>query len=170
MIGIPDKDRGLKHARLRQVLNYDRETGVFTWNIARGNQPAGAIAGNLMVQGHIRIRVDEKMYFAHRLAWLWVVGVWPKEEIDHKNCIGSDNRWENLRQASREQNTFNVKLRKDNKTGLKGVKFQSQNNNWVARIAKSGKRINLGSFSSKEEASAAYNTAAREMFGEFARF
>jgi hypothetical protein len=108
------------------------------------------------------------MFQLHRVIWLMVYGLWPKGDIDHKNRCKTDNRLTNLREATRSENTANSTARRGSKSGVKGVHERS-NGRWRATIMKDYKRFNLGTFSSKKEASSSYDAAARRLFGEFAR-
>jgi hypothetical protein len=156
--------------RLRELLAYDPETGVFTWLVARSNHiKVGDIAGWLNgEEGYTRIKVDGHPYMAHRLAWLHVTGSWPVTQIDHVNCTRDDNRWTNLREATQSQNAANVRIRgKTKASGFKGVHRHGRR--WKAVITKDGRNTSLGYFDAPEEAHAAYVKAAREYHGEFAR-
>ena len=92
---------------IRDLLGYDPETGLFTRKVQRGKHKEGEIAGCLNAKGYVEIKACGKIYEAHRLAHLFMTGSWPSEQIDHVNHIKSDNRWSNLREASRAQNTQN---------------------------------------------------------------
>lgn len=159
--------------RLREVLDYDSETGVFTWKYraeARVQWNAcwvGKKAGCIGSRGYVNIYIDNKQYKAHRLVWLYVYGCWPEEEIDHKNLCRSDNRLDNLRLATRIQNCGNQTSYKNNKSGVKGI-FWFQNR-WCAQIQYQGQKCHLGRFRTPEEACRAYEQAAAEHFGVFAR-
>ncbi len=160
------KTRKLNHTRLLQILDYDPGTGVFRWKISNGRRAvAGEIAGSVQADGCRHITVDRKRYLAHRLAWLYVHGVWPQNLIDHKNLDRTDNRIDNLRPATFQQNSCN----RDGwgKHG-KGVLLRPSGK-WRARIRVNGKLISLGDFSSQSEAATAYADAARKHFGEYAR-
>lgn len=89
--------------------------------------------------------------------------------VDHKNGDGLDNRRANLRAANQSQNTANTRLRSDNKSGLRGVSWRKANNCWCAQIRIDGKTLWLGLFSTREAAARAYDVAALQIFGEFAR-
>jgi hypothetical protein len=157
----------LTQARLKELLRYDPETGVFTWLITRSRRARrGSVAGSLHVSGYIHIIVDGCAYKAHRLAWLYVHGVWP-DEIDHINCIKDDNAFSNLREVSRLQNMKNIRRFTTNKSGFKGVGFHG--GKWRARITCDRKPMFLGHFDTPEMAFAAYCAAARRVHGEFAR-
>lgn len=156
--------------RLREVLDYDPETGIFTWSLTpRSGITAGGVAGTPNALGYIVIRIDRGRYQAHRLAWLYVTGVWPTAEIDHKNCTSNDNRFANLREAGRSQNIANSRRRSDNTSGFKGVTFHKASGKWHAKIWKDQKEISLRYYNTPEEAHAAYVAAATQLQGEFAR-
>jgi hypothetical protein len=151
---------------LKQLVRYDAETGLFYWaGKPRVGVRIGALAGEQNI-AYPRIRLRRIEYKAHRLAWLYVHGEWPSGDIDHINGDPSDNRIANLRVATPGQNLANSKRRADNSSGFKGVALQSNGRNWRAHF---GGQY-LGSFSTKEEAHAAYRRAATAAVGEFARF
>jgi hypothetical protein len=159
---------GLTSERLRQVLAYDPATGIFVWR----NKPRGrdrTIAGTQTSHGYIQISVDGKLYPAHRLAWLYVHGAWPKGEIDHIDGARANNAATNLRDATHSQNLANQKLSLANTSGFKGVCFNKERNRWVAYIKVLGRRRHLGRFKTPEAAHEAYRQAAVEAFGAFAR-
>jgi HNH endonuclease/AP2 domain len=160
----------LTQARLRQLLTYDPQTGLFTWKIRRRGPrgKAGEIAGMLSVRGYIVIKADGIRYRAHRLVWLYMTGKWPNGDLDHRNGARDDNRWSNLRSASRSQNLANSRISKNNTSGYKGVSFNSINRRWRASI-KCNKAYHLGYFDTAEAAHRAYVKKAKEFFGAFAR-
>lgn len=166
-----DRDDGLTREILSQMLKYDPETGVFTWLVKR--QPdikPGRIAGCVPADsGYRLIRVLQRNYRAHRLAWLYMTGEFPNSQIDHANGDRADNRWKNLRLASQSQNNANAKLRKNNSTGLKGVEIHKQSGKWCARIAFNGTSKYLGIYDCPAAAHFAYLIAADKLHGEFAR-
>lgn len=152
---------GLTHARLVECLNYDTATGSFT------RASSGKNAGSRCPIGYIRIRIDGKAYLAHRLAWFFVMGVWPTAEIDHIDLIPSNNAFCNLREATRSENQRNTRCR--NKLRLKGVTTNHRGSRYRAQISIDGRTQRLGSFDTPEEAHAAYVCAVKEVAGEFAR-
>lgn len=158
-------------ARLREVLDYDPDTGVFRWRVslnARG--PVGAVAGSLRGDRPYRvIRIDGGRHYAHRLAWLYVTGAWPKTELDHVNCDCSDNRFGNLRLATRAQNNANMRKRPGGTSGFKGVSWNTREEVWIAQISISNQTRYLGRYKTEQDAHAAYVKAATERSGEFAR-
>lgn len=155
--------------RLREILSYDPDTGIFTWKVAVSKVKAGAVAGCNDGQGYLRIKIDGRNYKSHRLAWLYMTGEWPKEQVDHVNGSRGDNRFENLREAAHAENLWNSGKRVDNTSGFKGVFFDTQARKWRALIGIKGKQKSLGRFTSPEAAHAAYVAAAKKYFGEFAR-
>lgn len=160
----------LTQARLRALLHYDPETGVFRWLVATGRRvKAGQEAGCLMPSGYVGIRIDNRRYMAHRLAWLYMTGEWPTGEIDHINGRRTINEWRNLRVATSAENKANARTPSHNTSGHKGVTFHKRRGKWAAQIHVNGKHIALGLFDNKEDAAAAYWRAARERFGQFAR-
>lgn len=161
----------LTQSRLKELLNYDSNTGFFIWAVSRRGCVPGRKAGYVRHDGYVCIRVDRRLYLAHRLAWLWINGAWPADtmDIDHANTNTSDNRICNLREATRTQNLCNVSLRSDNTSGFKGVCWCTQKKRWKARIYISGKQKHLGYHDSPEIAHAAYCAAAQVAYGDFAR-
>jgi len=154
--------------RLRDVLEYFPDTGDFVWRSQRGSRGiAGARAGTVGRAGYLQIQIDRTLYYAHRLAWLYVHGEWPAVEIDHRNRDPLDNRIANLREANRSQNEQNKRRRGDNSSGFKGV-FRRPEGTYYAQIKRDGKTRCLGTFQTAYEAHLAYCRAAEELFGTFA--
>lgn len=149
---------------VRRILDYDPETGAFTWLYRPDGRRkwntryAGKPAGGVRPCGYVAIRFLEHSWYAHRIAWLWMTGEFPKGEVDHKNRIKSDNRWSNLREAAPSQNQCNKHLPLS-KSGFRGVAYHSPTNKWNARIKVNGRAKSLGYFYSPEEAAAAYDKA-----------
>lgn len=165
----PDADETVDQDRLKTVVNYDPETGVFTWKIATSNRnPVGSPAGTTTNAGYRSMTIDGKRYLAHRLAWLYVYGEWPTSDLDHINLDRTDNRIANLREASRGQNMANGNLRKDNTSGCKGVYWNKQSSKWRVTIQKNGRMIQIGMFASYDDAVRAATKARQEIHGEFA--
>ena len=154
--------------RLRQVFAYDQDTGAFTCLIGRQGKSAGAIAGSIDTSGYRRIAIDGKRYQAHRLAWLYVHGTWPKNDVDHVNGDRADNRIANLREATRSENIRNSRISSSNTSGLKGVSWSKASKRWRSSINVNGKLHYLGLFDSADEAHDAYTEAAKKHHGEFA--
>lgn len=158
----------LTQARLKELMQYDPETGVFTRLSGRGGKPAGGFVGGPDKDGYWMISVDGVRYKAHRLAFMYMLGRWPQGDVDHINRTTGDNRWSNLREASRSQNMANVGTTKANKSGYRGVSWVETKKRWKAQIRRGGTNCHIGYFKTPEDASAAYEAAARECHGDFA--
>lgn len=154
---------------LMSILEYDEKTGMFTWASKRPKIKIGSIAGGIDSQGYCRINIDGKKYAAHRLAFLYMQGIVPPNEVDHINGVRIDNRWVNLRLADKSQNLHNQGIRKTNTTGCKGVHFQKSNGRFVSYIRANGKRIYLGLSDNIFEAAAKSISAINSMHGQFGR-
>lgn len=168
----------LTYERLIAVLDYNPETGIFTWrarpreefktlramaawNGLHAGRPAGCAFNS-----YLRTSIDYRYYQVHRLAWFYMTGEWPTGMIDHKNRTPNDNRWVNLREATGSQNQANRGLQKSNTTGAKGICWRGKR--WVAQISVAGRCVYLGQFVQKTDAVAAYEHAALMHHGEFA--
>ncbi|WP_177333758.1 HNH endonuclease signature motif containing protein [Pseudomonas sp. NBRC 111127] len=158
----------LTHERLREQLSYDPETGEFRWAVRKQKVKLGSIAGKVKKAGYVEIRIDLVSYQAHRLAWLYMTGKWPQGDIDHINRNPGDNRFENLREASRSQNLCNVGALATSSTGVRGVDLHKASGKYRARIRVSGMRIELGLFATLDEARAAYAAARNTHHGRYA--
>lgn len=159
-------DTGLTAERLRELLDYDPETGLFRWRKRIGTRCANGWFAGCPSLGYRLIRIEGSLHKAHRLAWLHVHGELP-EFMDHRNGDRQDNRLVNLRPATRRQNQQNQKTRADNTTGAKGV--HRKRSKFVATIQVNYRTIRLGVYPTVDEASAAYRQAAALHFGEFVR-
>lgn len=148
--------------RLREVLSYDPDTGIFTWRIPRKKCAVGMVAGSPEIGRYIRIKIDYELHYAHRLAWLYMTGLWPACQVDHRNLDKSDNRWVNLREATPKQNSENVKPR--SKSGCRGIDFHSRSRLWRVRITHNLVRQTIGYFKTMEEAITAREAAERKFF------
>lgn len=147
---------------LRELLHYDPETGVFTWLKRRGSRAGGSIAGSPHEDGYIQIGVLGRLYGAHRLAWVYMHGLFPTGDVDHIDGVRSNNKIKNLRDVSRSVNLQNQrKPRSDNTSGFLGITLNVRTNTWCARIQSNGKQRNLGYFKTQEEAHNAYLAAKR---------
>ena len=155
----------LTQDRLRELVNYDPDTGLFTWRISRRKCRQGALAGANMPTGYRTIRLDDVLHLAHRLAWLYVHGVWPTNQIDHINGNRADNRLCNLREATNAENAQNRRKPKS-KSGFMGVR--QENSKWLAEIKFNYKVIRLGLFDTPEEAYQTY-LAAKQALHPFSR-
>jgi HNH endonuclease/AP2 domain len=154
----------LTQKRLKELLHYEASTGIFTWLIARsGTAKADTVAGTQDSHGHVQIKIDGKLYLAHRLAWLYVHGSIPSFHMDHINRVRNDNRLQNLRLVTRKENNENTVMRKDNKSGYKGVSWNKTKRKWIAQISHNKKNTQIGSYDDPKEAHMAYVSKAREL-------
>ena len=153
--------------RLKELLSYDPLTGVFIWRVDRYRVKAGDRAGSISPStGYRVIRVLQKNYGEHRLAWFYMKGEWPLAEIDHEDLNRQNNKWSNLRSATSSQNKTNRRARG---AYPKGVSFHKPSWLFTSRIYGSGQQISLGCFKTAEAAHQAYCAAAPKYHGEFAR-
>lgn len=160
------KNNDLTQSRVKELLEYDERTGVFYWKSDRRQMKAGTVAGNKNAKGYVRIVIDKKSYAAHRLVYMLTYGRWPASELDHINCVKTDNRLDNLREATRSQNLFNQPARKGSRTKVRGVYVCG--NKYRVRITTNGRCVNVGCFENKELAELVYSEYARRIAGEFA--
>jgi hypothetical protein len=144
-------ENSLTAERLRELLHYDPAIGVFKRILELSRRRRDKV-GSLTWNKYLLICVDGKQYRAHRLAWLYMTGSWPTSDIDHKNRIKTDNRWTNLRQATRKQNMENTGLQKNNKSGICGVYWDTNRERWHAMIQHNKRMIHIGRFVAFEDA------------------
>ena len=143
----------LTQKRLKEVLHYNPETGIFTWRIATAKSiKIGDIAGCKGKQGYIPINVDNKRYYSHRLAWLYIHGYFPEHGLDHKDRIKHHNWIDNLREVSQQCNLRNTINSKNNTSNVKGVHWNKNANKWEARIKVNSKVKYIGIYKSFDEA------------------
>lgn len=155
--------------RLRQLLDYDPDAGVFTRRSNTGGRRAGDSAGGLNLRGYISLSVDGHHILAHRAAFLWMTGEIPDREVDHINGLRTDNRWSNLRIATSAQNKINRSTVRTRHSGLpRGVHPANQlGNKFVASVSVGDKSKHLGTFDTIEQARAAYCVAVATIHGNF---
>lgn len=154
----------ISYDELVQYLDYNPETGIFTHRNSGRRVKAGDVAGT-DCNGYIRIKYKSKSYYAHRLAWLYMTKNPITHFIDHIDRNTSNNAWSNLREATHADNMKNRSIRKDNTTGYRGVMRRGKM--FIAKLKKDGKVIYLGTYATPDQASIAYETAAKEIHGEF---
>lgn len=161
----------LSQSILKELVYYSPETGTFVWAKARPGCRKGAACGRISHHGYHEIGINGRLWRANRLAWLYMTGELPPHDIDvdHINLDKADNRWANLRLATRSQNSANVALRSCNTSGRSGVVWESGRKKWRAQLRINGKKANLGRFDTFEEAAARVDKVAREQWGEYWR-
>ena len=162
----------LTQEEVRRHVSYDPATGVFVRVSSKWRTRIGCVAGTPDTKGHLQLKINGRLYLAHRLAWFLVHGEWPTDQIDHKNGIRDDNRIGNLRLATHRQNCQNRHRAPKNNlsTGLLGATFDKRAGRYFAQIVDSGKKSFLGYFDGPAEAHEAYLKAKAQLheFGEIA--
>jgi hypothetical protein len=156
------RQRGLSAERARDLLSYDPTTGLLTWRVKPLYRPIkpGDVAGHVMKRGYLTVTIAGQAYYGHRLCWLIHHGEWPDRELDHVNGVRTDNRIENLRPATRSQNSQNRgATAKRNKSGLLGVAWDEQAQKWQVKLTLNGKVTWVGRYSDKGQAAEAYREA-----------
>ena len=128
---------------LKDLIEYNPITGIFTWNKSRPGVTKGSVAGFINQKGYKILKIKRKKFFASNIAWFYMTGEWPENQVDHINRIKNDDRWENLRKATVSQNGMN-RVWKTTKSGITGVKWYSNRNSWKVSIMKNGKSYFLG--------------------------
>ena len=151
-------------AEIKQLLHYDDESGVFRWRFSTNNRVKPWGVAGVLADRYYRIGINKKSYQAHRLAWVYMTGEPPKDEIDHIDGNGSNNAWANLREATQKQNMENTPLYQTNKSGFRGVCWKNDRKKWRARVQQNGKGIHVGYFTTAEEAAQAAAEKRAELF------
>jgi hypothetical protein len=160
---------------LKSILDYSPRTGIFVWKFdqtklkCRNTRHAGKQAGCQDQRGYIRINISGRYYLAHRLAWIMMNGAIDGDDVDHTDLNPSNNKWSNLRKATRSQNLMNKSISNKNTSGFKGVSLFKRDNLWHAQIQINGKNKHIGYYNTPEDAHSAYCTAAKKYHGDFAR-
>jgi len=149
----------------RQLFSYNPDTGDLMWRAWRSGVRNNGVAGYAQRNGYRVVFVNGKLYLAHRVIWAVVNGAWPETGIDHINRNKTDNRWANLRLATRSQNAMNRPAQSNNTSGYKGVSRNGKR--WAANIHEDGRKRHLGTFDTPKEAHAAYCRAAVKLHGDF---
>ena len=150
--------------RLREILDYDPESGAFAWKISTSNRaPVGSSAGTDHGNGYRVIAIDRCTHYAHHLAWLFIYGEYPNQEMDHIDGNRANNKISNLRHGTHAQNMQNLSLRATNKSGMTGVSWLKNYGKWEAYITVNYKKINLGYYDDLQEAGAAYLNAKQDL-------
>jgi hypothetical protein len=167
---------------LNQALSYDKDTGELTWKLRPpchfknkngyetfNGQFAGKKAGSVSKNGYLKVSIDGVSYLAHRLIYKMKKGVDPSGEVDHRDTNRLNNKWKNLRASTSSQNQHNASIRKDNKTGFKGVHFHKKRNMYVANVRLGGDTVYREFFDTPEEAYKARCKAVKKLHKKFAR-
>lgn len=158
----------LTQVELKELLDYSPITGKFTWKISTGRVSKGMEAGRINPgNGYIDIGIKGRMHLAHRLAWLYITGDWPKACIDHVDSNRKNNAFSNLREATYTENNYNAVKREDNTSGVKGIYWHAKRKKWTARTMVNGKRHHIGYFDELIEATQAIQEFRAIQHGAF---
>ena len=162
-------DAELNQELLRQLLEYNPVTGIFIWLVKRKKMNPGDVAGHVNKKGYVKISINDKAYSAHRLAYLYMMGEWPPELMDHRDGNKTNNRWSNIRPATPLVNAQNVhRVSKRSKLGILGVSPpQKGRRRFKASIQHLGAAIHLGYHDTPEQAKRAYIEAKQRFHGGF---
>lgn len=156
----PQRQEGITCELVRELFDYDADTGVLVWrNLShkKSNRIVGTAIRAAHDRGYCMVTILKRRFYAHRVIWLWMTGSWPTVQVDHRNGRTGDNRWCNLREAVPHEQNENLKIREQNKSGWPGVRRRG--NRWEARINARRVAYSLGSFNSLDEAIAAREAA-----------
>jgi hypothetical protein len=148
-------ERIITQERLKELLHYNPDTGIFIWKVKKSRVSIGDTAGS-RCHKYLTVKLDQVRYLSHRLAWLYVYGEWLNKDIDHINRVTTDNRICNLRPATRSENSQNRGIQSNNKFGLVGVSECKRTNKYRAYITINKKFIALGTYETPELAHEAY--------------
>lgn len=155
---------------LKLLFHYEPASGLLIWKIPYGANKIGDHVGYQIARKHgttpLYVWFGGHQYSVHVLIWIWMTGVPPAVEIDHENRNNNDNRWDNLREATRSQNQSNTNIYTTNKSGCRGVHLLQ--GRWRAMISIDGKNRHLGYFDTAEDAAAAWKAEADRRSGDFA--
>lgn len=160
----------ITQAELKTNLHYDPLTGYFTWLVAKGSRAKVGDVPKATSEGYYCVRINGICYRQHRLAWLYMLGVFPPAgmDVDHIDGVRTNNSWINLRVCSRSANLMNSKTHLDNATGIKGVSYDKVRNKWSARVMVAGKST-AQRYATKEAAEIAVIAMRNKLHGAFAR-
>lgn len=153
--------RQITHSELLSLAHYDPETGVFT------RLADGYVMGKPDRKGYLLAYLKKWKFRAHRLAWFYMTGAWPSKEIDHINGITSDNRWENLRECDHSQNNHNQGIRRNNRSGVKGVHL-NRSGRWQVQVCLNYKIHHGGVYAKLQDAEEAAKALRSRLHGDFA--
>lgn len=153
--------------RVRPSEHFQTKLAAASWNTRYAGKDAGRKTENGYRTFRLTVGGKKKEIFCHRAIWAMETGVWPINDIDHENTVRDDNRFVNLREATRSENKRNSGPHRDNKLGLKGVRLDRKR--FQANINFGGKQVYLGTFDTAEAAASAYRSASAKYHGEFAR-
>jgi len=142
-------------ARIEADVSYDPNTGIFRWKINRGRgAKIGNIAGTVKKKGYRVIVINRKSFYAHRLAFLFMLRRFPTDQVDHVNRVKDDNRWSNLRECTNAENHQNMPMRAENTSGVQCVSVDSKTGKWRAQVTSFKKSLKAPRRATVSEAAA----------------
>lgn len=144
MTGLNETNICSDHTLVRKIYDYNPDTGAFIFRVQRGPMRVGQQAGSVTADGYVKLRLGGKYQYAHRLAFLWMTGEWPEDDVDHRDTDRTNNAWYNLRVAGSVVNNRNKSPMKNNTSGHVGVSWDSARGLWEASIGVEGKKVYLG--------------------------
>jgi hypothetical protein len=154
---------------LLRLFSYDPQTGELHWRVSRAGLPVGNMGGYVNPKGYWIVSIDGRQYLAHRIIWKLMTGCEPKAFIDHKDGDKENNRWRNLREATKADNSQNCKKYDTNTSSVKGVTWERRLQKWKAVINANNNRHYIGLFENFSDAAHARELAAEQLHGAFAR-
>jgi hypothetical protein len=166
---MTDKEQKITQEELKELLLYEPETGLFWWLVPKQGRNIERPAGTESEYGYRSITIEGYSYSYHRLAFFYMTGEWPPEYVDHKDGNARNNRWDNLRLATAQQNAQNKKRKFNSFTGIKGVVKDFRSDTWHVHMKIDNNVISRGPFYNYQDACKEYDRLAGEGFGEFAK-
>ncbi|RWB95595.1 MAG: HNH endonuclease [Mesorhizobium sp.] len=165
-----DFETSLTQDRLKAILHYNPDTGIWTWLVDQKNGAikVGTVAGSFTDKGYHTIKIDGFLYKSHRLAFLYMLGRWPSDQVDHDDTYKSHNCWDNLREATNQLNGMNREANRNNKLGIKGIRV-TRTGKFQTRIRINNVLKDLGTHPTLQDAVEARRIAETEFFGCFGR-
>jgi len=154
--------KNLTQKELKEYLRYNPDTGLFTYIKAKSGVRVGQTAGSLNGRGYTLVKINGVSHHAARLAFLYMIGSFPKNIVDHINKIRTDNRWENLQDITNQENCRKKGMNKNNKSGVTGVRWNKKLNKWQVTLRSEGKNKHFGVFSELLDATKAIQQAKKD--------
>ena len=158
----------LTRCDLLRLFRYDQQSGIVVSRVTRGNVPAGSIVGHKHKSGYCVVGIGGRHFTLHRIIWMMMTGVWPSDGIDHIDGDKANNRWSNLREATSRENNFHKPLCRRNRSGVKGVWYDSRISKWTAIICPTAGKKKCKRFEDLASAAEWRRQQAVKYYGDFA--
>lgn len=152
---------------LKTILKYENGNLIWIKTSNYHKRRIGTVSGYKRPDGYMQIRIKDKSYLLHRLVWLYHNGEFPTKDLDHINFNTKDNRIENLREATKSENQWNIGITKQNTSGFKGVSYDKRRGTWNSAVTIKSKKKYLGAYKTPEEAGEVYIKHIKEHHSEF---